>query len=334
MKRKHIFIVVIAGVLILANFARYFTPKENRYKKRSDTAEYKIKKKRKKQYETIQQDSIKVKKNEDQPYEPTNTKENIRLMSWNIQNFGKSKSPDEIKYIAKIMKDMDIVAIQEVSSTFVGPQAVAKLADELNRTGSKWQYTVSDPTTGTGTERYAYLWKPNRVKLSGEAFLEKSLANEIDREPYLARFECKGEKILLVNFHAVPKAKNPAQEIQILPRIQNKYNNEKIVMMGDFNLSQKDPAFDGIKQRGLKPALINVKTSLKMHNNPAAPGQYFSEEYDNFYFNPNHIEAKVSQRIDIARDFRSVEDARKISDHVPIIMEFVPKTQRRENFQR
>lgn len=333
MKRKHIIIVVIAGVLILANFARYLVPKKNHYKKRSDTIEYKIKKK-KKQHETIRTDSIKIKKKEDLPYEPTNTKENIRLMSWNIQNFGKSKSPDEIKYIAKTMKDMDIVAIQEVSSTFVGPQAVAKLADELNRTGSKWLYIVSDPTTGTGVERYAYLWKPNRVKIIGEAFLEKSLANEIDREPYLARFECKGEKILLVNFHAIPKTKNPAQEIQFLPRIQNKYSSEKIVMMGDFNLSQKDPAFDGLKQKGLKPALTNVKTSLKMHDNPAAPGQYFSEEYDNFYFNSNHIEAKVSQRIDITRDFRSVEDARKISDHVPIIMEFIPKTQRREDFQR
>ncbi len=334
MKRKHIIIVVIAGVLILANFARYLAPQNNNHKKRFDTTEYKIKKKRKKQQESVVKDSIKTKKNEDLPYEPTNTKENIRLMSWNIQNFGKSKSPDDIKYIAKTMKDMDIVAIQEVSSTFVGPQTVAKLADELNRTGNKWSYIVSDPTVGTGKERYAYLWKPNRVKLIGEAFLEKSLANEIDREPYLARFECKGEKVLLVNFHAIPKAKNPAREVQLLPHIQNKYTNEKIIMMGDFNLSQKDPAFDGIKQKGLKPALINVKTSLKMHDNPAAPGQYFSEEYDNFYFNPGHIEVKVSQRIDIARDFRSLEDARKISDHVPIVLEFIPRTQRREDFQR
>lgn len=332
MKRKHIIIVIIAGILILANFARYLIPKENHHKKRSDTAEYKIKKKKKQ--ESIPQDSIKIKKKEDLPYEPTNSKANIVLMSWNIQNFGKSKSPEELKYIARIMKDMDIVAIQEVSSTFVGPQTVAKLADELNRTGSKWSYVVSDPTSGNGVERYAYLWKPNRVKLIGEPFLEKSLENEIDREPYLARFECKGEKILLVNFHAIPKTKNPAKEIQYLPRIQNKYTNEKVVMMGDFNLSQKDPAFDGLKQRGLKPALINVKTSLKMHDSPSAPGQYFSEEYDNFYFNPNHIEAKVSQRVDIAKDFRSVEDARKISDHVPIVMEFIPKTQRREDFQR
>jgi len=333
-KRKHIIIVVIAGVLILANFARFLAPKENYRKKRSDTSEYKIRKKKKKRKDTVIKDSIIIKKNEDLPYNPTDSKQNIRLMSWNIQNFGKSKSPDELKYIAKTMKDMDIVAIQEVSSTFVGPQTVAKLADELNRTGNKWAYTVSDPTVGAGVERYAYLWKPNRVKLVGEAFLEKSLANEIDREPFLARFECKGEKILLVNFHAIPKTKNPAQEIQLLPRIQNKYTNEKIVMMGDFNLSQKDPAFDGLKQKGLKPALINVKTSFRMHDNPAAPGQYFSEEYDNFYFNSNHIEAKVTQRIDIAKDFRSVEDARKISDHVPIILEFIPRTQRREDFQR
>lgn len=334
MKKKHIVIVLIAGVLIIANFAKYLLPPSNDNKKHSDTIENKIKKGKKEPQETIRKDSIKVKKQEDLPYNPTNSKANIRLMSWNIQNLGKSKSPQELQYIAKTMKDMDIVAIQEVSSTFVGPQTVAKLADELNRTGNKWLYVVSQPTTGTGVERYAYLWKPNRVKLIGKAFLEQSLSNEIDREPFIAHFECKGEKIMLVNFHAVPKGKNPAQEIQYLPRLQSKYPNEKIVMMGDFNLSQKDPAFDSIKQRGLQPALVNVKTSLKMHNNPAAPGQYFSEEYDNFYFNPNHIDAKVSQRIDITRDFRSLEEARKISDHVPIVLEFIPKTQRREDFQR
>jgi hypothetical protein len=38
-------------------------------------------------------------------------------------------------------------------------QAVAKLADELNRK-AKWNYIISDPTVGAyKTERYAFIWK-------------------------------------------------------------------------------------------------------------------------------------------------------------------------------
>lgn len=316
MTRKQSITIILAMVLVgIGFFARHVLPEHSHFKN-------KIKKR------------VEVQKNEDLPYEPTNSKSNILLMSWNIQNFGKSKSAQTLQYIAKTMKNMDIVAIQEVSSGPAGPQTVAQLADELNRIGSKWLYVVSEHTTGTGMERYAYLWKPNRVKLIGEPFLEKSLDKEIDREPFLARFVCKNEQILLVNFHAVPKAKHPAHEIQLLPRIQSKYPNEKIIMMGDFNLSQKDPAFDKLKQRGLKPALINTKTSLRMHSNPAAPGQYFSEEYDNFYFNPEYIEARRSHCVDIVKDFRSVEDAHRVSDHVPIILEFTPRSRTRDDFQR
>jgi endonuclease/exonuclease/phosphatase family metal-dependent hydrolase len=35
-------------------------------------------------------------------------------VSWNIQNFGKSKSEVEINFIANTLKNYDIIAIQEV----------------------------------------------------------------------------------------------------------------------------------------------------------------------------------------------------------------------------
>ena len=36
-----------------------------------------------------------------------------KLLSWNLENFGKSKSNGEITFIANTVKDFDIVAIQE-----------------------------------------------------------------------------------------------------------------------------------------------------------------------------------------------------------------------------
>src|SRR5688572_892465 len=72
----------------------------------------------------------------------------VKLVSWNIQNFGKSKSDSSISFIANTVRDFDIVAIVEVVAGPGGAQAVARLADELNRKGSKWDYSVSDPTIG------------------------------------------------------------------------------------------------------------------------------------------------------------------------------------------
>ena len=96
--------------------------------------------------------------------------QSVHLVTWNIQTLGRSKSDAEIGAMARILKDADIVAVQEVvGKDPAGAQAVARLADALDRTGSDWDYRVSDPTTGTAheSERYAFLWNTSRVTLLG-----------------------------------------------------------------------------------------------------------------------------------------------------------------------
>jgi deoxyribonuclease-1-like protein len=44
----------------------------------------------------------------------------VKLMSWNIQNFRKSKCEDEINFIVNALKNYDIIAIQEVSADYGG----------------------------------------------------------------------------------------------------------------------------------------------------------------------------------------------------------------------
>ena len=116
-------------------------------------------------------------------------KKNWTLSNEFIQNFGRSKSESDsvMKYICSKVKLHDIVVIQEVSTSEFGAQAVAKLDGLLDRTGTSWDYVVSDPTTGPGSERYAYLYKKSRVKLK-ESGLEKTLQDKINREPFRAVF--------------------------------------------------------------------------------------------------------------------------------------------------
>ena len=240
----------------------------------------------------------------------------LNIISWNIQNFGRSKSESDsvMKYICSKVKLHDIVVIQEVSTSEFGAQAVAKLDDLLDRTGTSWDYVVSDPTTGPGSERYAYLYKKNRVKLKEKPCLEKTLQDKLNREPFKAIFVFKGNDYYLFNLHLVPTDKNPAIEAAHLASLGETYKGKKIIFMGDLNLSQSDPGFDGVKKWS-KPTLIGKKTSLKMKE--GEEGERLNMEYDNFFVSTN-ITVKKSDVINFFSEFKDLKLARKVSDHCPI----------------
>jgi intracellular sulfur oxidation DsrE/DsrF family protein len=84
-----------------------------------------------------------------------------KLISWNIANFGQSKSDKTIHYIANYLRDYDIIAVQVVAG-YGGVQAVARLSDELNRTGSKWDYIISDPTSSSPYKRALCIYMENQ----------------------------------------------------------------------------------------------------------------------------------------------------------------------------
>ncbi len=239
----------------------------------------------------------------------------LQILTWNIANFGKSKDAHEIAFMAKQIKNADIVAVQEVSTGIYGAKAIATLADELNRTGQKWDYIVSDPTSGKGAERYAFLWKTARIKAKGRAFLDDKIAEKVDREPFLGKFEFAGHSFMMLNFHAVPTGKNPEEEIVHLPEIAEFYENDCIFMMGDFNYSQKGEAFDALRESGFDSSLKNQKTSLKMKDKN---GESLANEYDNIFYETNCCRLKSAEVLHFYRDFDDLEAARKISDHLPV----------------
>lgn len=240
----------------------------------------------------------------------------LNIVSWNIQNFGRSKSSSDsvMKYICEKVKDYDIIAIQEVSTSEFGSQAVAKLDELLDRTGTSWDYVVSDPTTGSGSERYAYLYKKDRVKLKEKPCLEKTLEDKINREPFKAVFVFNSSNYYLFNLHLVPTDKNPALEAAHLASLSETYKDKKIILMGDLNLSQSDAGFNSVK-KWAKPTLIGKKTSLKMKE--GEEGERLNMEYDNFFVTTNIVVSK-SDVINFFSEFKDLKLARKISDHCPI----------------
>ena len=256
----------------------------------------------------------------DIPHNPPKTI--ITIGSWNLENFGKSKSDETIAFIANEVNDLDIVSIQEVVAGYGGAQAVARLADALNRRGVKWDYRVSDPTSGENSykrERYAFLWKTHKVSLIGRPWLERKFSLEINREPFFATFNFNGKRFTLVTFHAITKKMQPETEIKYFKFLPAEYPDDNLLFCGDFNCPQTHTVFNPLKHMGYEPVLVDQKTTLKER---PVDGIYLASEFDNMFYNTSRIHYIHSGIIAFFNAFPTLEIARKVSDHVPIWFQF------------
>lgn len=245
----------------------------------------------------------------------------ISVVSWNLQNLGKSKSPETLEQIADFVKSYDIVAIQEVVAGYGGIQAVAALSDILNRKGAKWSYIVSDPTVSSAykSERYAYLWKPSKVQHINKPFLETNFVVEIDREPFFADFKYNVKEFTLVNFHAITKKMQPETEIKHFKFLPDLYPTKNLIFLGDFNCPETHSVFNPLKKMGYKSAFQNQKTSLrqKCYNNDC-----LASEFDNFFYKGEKLKMIKAEVIHFYKKFEDIKLARKLSDHIPIVLIF------------
>lgn len=244
----------------------------------------------------------------------------ISLISWNIKDFGKSKNSEELNRIAEIVRDTDILAIQEVVAGYGGAQAVAKLADILNRKGSKWDYVISDPTNSPKyvSERYAFIWKTHRIKIKNRGWLISALENSIDREPFLLNFYLDGKPFTVVNFHSRPYNKDPESEIRTLSTYVIDFLETPLIIAGDFNVDEKMPVFNTLKKSGYQTAITNQKTTLKWS---CERTNYLNYPIDNIFHSKDihKVEGKI---IDFVRFCEELEKARKLSDHLPVFLRF------------
>lgn len=251
-----------------------------------------------------------------------NSYSQLKLMSWNVENLGSSKSAENIEFIANTIKNCDIVALQEIVAGYGGAQAVAQLADVLNRKGAKWDYVVSDPTSGNSykTERYAFLWKTSIVKKIGDAWLEKKYNLEIDREPFYCTFEYQNKQVTVVNFHAITKSKQPETEIKYFKFLPAQWPDLNLVFTGDFNCPQSHTVFLPLQKMGYTCAFRNQKTSLKKEckNNDC-----LSSEFDNMWYNTSKVSLIKTKAIHFYKSFSTLQEAREISDHIPITVELM-----------
>lgn len=247
-------------------------------------------------------------------------KDEISLISWNIKDFGKTKNSEELNKIAEIVKDADILAVQEVVAGYGGAQAVAKLTDILNRKGDKWDYVISDPTNSPKyvSERYAIVWKTHRIKIKNRGWLISELDFLIDREPFLLHFYLDGKQLTVIDYHSRSYNKKPKSEIEALSKFVIDSLKTPIIIAGDFNVDEKMPIFNSLKKSGYRTAITNQRTTLKRS---CQRTEYLNHPIDNIFYSKDIHKVK-GRVIDFVRFCDQLEEARKLSDHLPVYLRF------------
>ncbi len=243
----------------------------------------------------------------------------LAIISWNIQDFGKTKDEEEIIRIAKIVKEADIIAIQEVVGGYGGPQAVARLSDQLNRMGDKWDYAVSNRTDSPKymTERYAFIWKNKFIKIKDRGRLMQ-LDTIVYREPFILDFYVGKKEFSVINYHARRHNLNPKEEIRpILNQIKDAVI-KPIFLVGDFNLIQNDPIFIDFISDGYGVALQDQKTVLKRS---CKNSEYLHHAIDNIFYSSS-IDVLKAKVIDYIGFCDRLTLARELSDHLPVFIKF------------
>lgn len=253
-----------------------------------------------------------------------NQSKEAAICSWNLQNFGKSKKEAQLNFIAQTISDYDVVAIQEIVGNPSGEKTLIKLHHKLDSLCKDclWDYEISQLTVGNqnSMERYAYLWKSKNVKKEGAGWLDQHYSIAIEREPFMSTFSIDKKEFTLVNFHAVPKKKQPETEIKYLKFFPENYPEHHLIFLGDFNLKHTHSVYTPLKKMGYQPALADQKTTMKMK---CVNGECLASAYDNFFYQANYFQPIHSKAIPFYHSFSDdLIAARKISDHLPITFTF------------
>jgi endonuclease/exonuclease/phosphatase family metal-dependent hydrolase len=248
----------------------------------------------------------------------------IRIASYNIQAFGPSKAdkPHILYTLAEIVRQFDVVAIQEVRTQ--DDYHIPNFVRLVNQTGRRYDHIVG-PRLGntTSTEQYAFLFDADRIEADfSNYYTVRDPDNLLHREPLVASFRVRGIPpeeaftFTLVNVHADPDVVDA--EIEALAeayrvvRLAGR-DEDDVIMLGDFNAD--DRHLGRIAQiPGVKPLISGAFTNTRQNR-----------LYDNLVIHqPSTTEYLGRSGVfDVMRQFNlTMDQALQVSDHLPVWAEF------------
>jgi len=250
--------------------------------------------------------------------------ETIRVASFNLGSFGPEKSSNAavMEILARIIREFDVVAVQELCST--RPEVLRNLMDLVNETGSHYAILMGphvDPSSEA--EQFAYIFDRATIQTDrGAAYVIDDPDGLLSRPPLVGWFRVRGlpeEEAFTFTLVNVDTCSDQTHfETRQLEAIFYKVrddgrNEDDLIMLGDFHLD--DQKLGTLKEiPGILAAISGTPTDTQQ-----------TAQYDNLLFQlPATVEYTGRSGVfDFLREYNlTLEQALQISDHLPVWAEF------------
>lgn len=248
----------------------------------------------------------------------------LLIASFNIQVFGESKmaKPEVVAILADVVRQFDIVAIQEVRAK--SDDILPRFMAAVNADGSRYEFIIG-PRIGrtVSTEQYAFIYDTTRVEYNPQQVGTLSDPQDrLHREPYVARFRARTQypesafTFWLVNIHTDPD--EVAEEVDALADVFRLMqtaspDEDDVILLGDLNANESQ--MGRLAQiPGIGWVVSGAMTNTRQN-----------KAYDNIIFQRQATSEYTGRWgvFDLQRAYGlTTEQALSVSDHYPVWSEF------------
>lgn len=250
----------------------------------------------------------------------------VLIASFNIQVFGESKmgKPQVVELLARVVRNFDIVAIQEVRAK--SDSIVPEFVRHVNADGGRYHWVIG-PRQGrtVSKEQYTFVYDTDRIEVDvASVGIVPDPGGRLHRPPMHARFRTKvipqqmAFTFWLVNIHTDPD--EVPQELEALTDVflgmqRARPDEDDVILLGDLNAGPPEfRSFQRIPNVGW--AVSGVTTNTRR-----------TKTYDNLVFTRSATREYLGAWgvFDLQSHFGlPLEAALEVSDHNPVWAAFHP----------
>lgn len=247
----------------------------------------------------------------------------IRVATFNIQVFGQKKvsEPRVRSLLVEILRHFDVIAVQEIRSEH---EFLQQFVDVLNSNGRHYDFVIGPRLGRTNSkEQYAFIFDTASIEIDRSALYTVSDPDDLlHREPLVGWFRVRGPPpeqaftFSLVDIHTDPD--ETGRELDALAEVfravrDDGRHEDDVILLGDLNVDDHH-----LGRLGQLPAIHWAVSGV-------ATNTRGTKLYDNIIFSQVATTEYTGRWgvFDMIREFNlTVDEALKISDHMPVWAEF------------